>query len=93
VAYKADKCYLYGFANGLDLSTYGNCIDAGSKAVLCTNIGKDCGRWRNLEVMDGYGYVGEYNVSRLWTDAKLLEIGGGTGKSHHKNVARDLHRF
>ena len=46
-----------------------------------------------IQVMGGYGYVGEYNVSRLWTVAKLLEIGEGTGKSHHKNMARDFLRF
>lgn len=32
------------------------------------------------QVMGGYGYVGEYNVERLWRDAKLLEIGGGTNE-------------
>jgi len=29
-------------------------------------------------------------VERLWRDAKLLEIGGGTLESHHKNITRDL---
>jgi hypothetical protein len=36
-------------------------------------------------VLGGYGYVGEYKVERLWRDAKLLEIGGGTIEAHHKN--------
>ena len=40
--------------------------------------------------MGGYGYVGEYVVERLWRDAKLLEIGGGTLESHQKNITRDL---
>jgi isovaleryl-CoA dehydrogenase len=40
--------------------------------------------------MGGYGYVGEYTVERLWRDAKLLEIGGGTLEGHQKNIARDL---
>jgi isovaleryl-CoA dehydrogenase len=43
-----------------------------------------------IQVMGGYGYVGEYNVERLWRDSKLLEIGGGTIESHHKNITRDL---
>jgi len=43
--------------------------------------------------MGGYGYVGEYTVERLWRDAKLLEIGGSTNESHHKNMARDLHKL
>ena len=44
--------------------------------------------WWLLRVMGGYGYMGEYAVERLWRDAKLLEIGGGTLESHHKNMAR-----
>ena len=43
---------------------------------------------RAIQVMGGYGYMGEYAVERLWRDAKLLEIGGGTLESHHKNMAR-----
>ena len=42
--------------------------------------------------MGGYGYVGEYVVERMWRDAKLLEIGGGTLESHQKNITKDLKR-
>ena len=45
-----------------------------------------------LQVMGGYGYVAEYHVERLWRDAKLLEIGGGTLESHQKNITRDLRK-
>ena len=45
---------------------------------------------RAMQTLGGYGYVGEYNVERLWRDAKLLEIGGGTNESHQKNMTRDL---
>jgi isovaleryl-CoA dehydrogenase len=48
---------------------------------------------RAIQVLGGYGYVGEYVVERMWRDAKLLEIGGGTNESHHKNMARDLKRM
>ena len=47
---------------------------------------------RAIQVLGGYGYVGEYQVERLWRDAKLLEIGGGTVEAHQKNMARDLAR-
>ncbi len=43
-----------------------------------------------MQVLGGYGYMGEYVVSRLWRDAKLIEIGGGTLEAHHKNLAKDL---
>lgn len=39
-----------------------------------------------LQVLGGYGYCDEYQVERLWRDAKLLEIGGGTLEAHHKNM-------
>ena len=45
---------------------------------------------RAMQVLGGYGYVGEYVVERLWRDAKLLEIGGGTLEAHQKNITRDL---
>jgi isovaleryl-CoA dehydrogenase len=45
---------------------------------------------RAIQVLGGYGYVGEYVVERLWRDAKLLEIGGGTLEAHQKNITRDL---
>jgi isovaleryl-CoA dehydrogenase len=45
---------------------------------------------RAIQTLGGYGYVGEYQVERLWRDAKLLEIGGGTNEAHHKNMARDI---
>lgn len=48
---------------------------------------------RAVQVLGGNGYVGEYQVERLWRDAKLLEIGGGTNEAHHKNMARDLKKF
>ncbi|KAJ1446016.1 hypothetical protein M885DRAFT_578294 [Pelagophyceae sp. CCMP2097] len=31
-----------------------------------------------------------YQVEQLWQDSKLLEVGGGTLESHHKNMMRDL---
>ncbi len=31
-------------------------------------------------------------VERLWRDAKLLEIGGGTLEAHEKNITKDLAR-
>jgi len=45
-----------------------------------------------IQVLGGYGYCTEYKVERLWRDAKLLEIGGGTLESHQKNITRDLVR-
>ncbi len=48
---------------------------------------------RAIQTLGGYGYVGEYQVERLWRDAKLLEIGGGTNEAHHKNMVRDIKKL
>ncbi|MBC8070232.1 MAG: acyl-CoA dehydrogenase family protein [Deltaproteobacteria bacterium] len=45
-----------------------------------------------MQVMGGAGYCREYPVERLWRDAKLIEIGGGTLEAHQKNIAKDLSR-
>mmetsp|Transcript_6500 Transcript_6500/g.9390 ORF Transcript_6500/g.9390 Transcript_6500/m.9390 type:complete len:273 (-) Transcript_6500:7-825(-) len=87
--YMAGRCYVYGVANGLDLMSHGNGLDADGVKLYCAQMSKNVAD-RAIQVMGGYGYVGEYRVERLWRDAKLLEIGGGTNESHHKNMARDL---
>ena len=43
-----------------------------------------------MQVMGGIGYSCGMPVERLWRDAKLLEIGGGTIEAHHKNITKDL---
>ena len=43
-----------------------------------------------MQVYGGAGYCTEYPIERLFRDAKLLEIGGGTLESHQKNLTKDL---
>ena len=57
--------------------------------LFCGAMGKNVAD-RAVQVLGGYGYVGDYAVERLWRDSKLLEIGGGTNEAHHKNMVRDL---
>jgi isovaleryl-CoA dehydrogenase len=90
--YMAGRAYVYGVANGLDLKTYGNGLDADGTKLYCANMAKNVAD-RAIQVMGGNGYVGEYKVERFWRDAKLLEIGGGTNESHHKNMSRDLRKM
>jgi len=73
------------------LDSYGDGLDADGVKLYCGVMAKNVAD-RAVQVMGGYGYVGEYNVERLWRDSKLLEIGGGTNESHHKNMVRDLSR-
>lgn len=90
--YMAGRAYVYAVANGLDLNSYGNGLDADGVKLYCAPMAKTVAD-RAIQVMGGYGYVGEYTVERMWRDSKLLEIGGGTNESHHKNMSRDLHKM
>lgn len=87
--YMASRAYVYDTARKLDLTKEGNRVDSDGVKLVATTMGKNVAD-RAIQVLGGYGYVGEYVVERLWRDAKLLEIGGGTLEAHHKNIARDL---
>ena len=87
--YRAMRAYIYDTANNLDIGTAGQRLDSDGVKLFASTAAKEIAD-SAIQVMGGYGYVGEYNVERLWRDAKLLEIGGGTLESHHKNITRDL---
>lgn len=88
----AGKAYVYNIARHLDLDSYGNGLDADGVKLFCAPMGKRVAD-RAVQVLGGYGYVGEYQVERLWRDSKLLEIGGGTNEAHHKNMTRDIRKL
>ena len=87
----AGRAYTYEFASRMDLAEPGNRLDSDGVKLFCSTMGKNVAD-RAIQVLGGYGYVGEYRVERLWRDAKLLEIGGGTLEAHQKNMTRDLSR-
>lgn len=89
--FKAARCYTYHVAGQLHLDSFGNRLDADGTKLFAARVGKEIAD-RAIQVLGGYGYVGEYVVERLWRDAKLLEIGGGTMEAHQKNMTRDLVR-
>lgn len=89
--FKAARAYVYHVAGRMNLDSYGNRVDADASKLFAARVGKDVAD-RAIQVLGGYGYVGEFVVERLWRDAKLLEIGGGTLEAHQKNITRDLVR-
>lgn len=86
---QAARAYTYDTAARLALNEAGNRVDSDGVKLFASTAGKDIAD-AAIQVLGGYGYVGEYVVERLWRDAKLLEIGGGTIEAHQKNIARDL---
>jgi isovaleryl-CoA dehydrogenase len=89
--YRAARTYVYDTARKLDLGATGQRVDADGAKLFASQAAKRAAD-AAIQVLGGYGYMGEYVVERLWRDAKLLEIGGGTLEAHHKNLAKDLSR-
>lgn len=87
--FQASRAYVYNTARLLDLNREGNRLDSDGVKLVASTMGKNVAD-RAIQVLGGYGYVSEYTVERLWRDAKLLEIGGGTLEAHQKNITRDL---
>lgn len=85
----AGRAYVYNVARQLRLDSYGNGLDADGVKLYAAPMAKRIAD-RAIQVLGGNGYTGLYQVERLWRDAKLLEIGGGTNEAHHKNMVRDL---
>lgn len=90
--YMAGRAYTYQVAYNMDLAKPGQRLDTDGVKLFCATMGKNVAD-RAIQVLGGYGYTGEYKVERLWRDAKLLEIGGGTIEAHQKNMTRDLARL
>uniref|UniRef100_A0A7S3GG02 Isobutyryl-CoA dehydrogenase, mitochondrial n=1 Tax=Palpitomonas bilix TaxID=652834 RepID=A0A7S3GG02_9EUKA len=87
--YQAGRAYVYNTASNLNLGVAGNRIDSDGVKLFCGDMGKRVAD-RAMQCLGGYGYVGDYVVERLWRDAKLLEIGGGTNEAHQKNMTGDI---
>ncbi|MEN8185452.1 MAG: acyl-CoA dehydrogenase family protein, partial [Myxococcota bacterium] len=87
--YRAARSYVYDTARRIDLARTGQRLDADGVKLFVSQVAKRAAD-AAIQVLGGYGYMGEYVVARLWRDAKLIEIGGGTLEAHHKNLAKDL---
>jgi isovaleryl-CoA dehydrogenase len=90
--FMAGRAYTYYTAASMKLDEPGHRLDSDGVKLFTSTMGKDIAD-RAIQVLGGYGYVAEYAVERLWRDAKLLEIGGGTLEAHQKNMCRELQRM
>ena len=87
--FRAARTYVYDTARRMRLDSEGDRLDSDGVKLFAAPAAKNIAD-RAIQVLGGYGYVGEYVVERLWRDSKLLEIGGGTNEAHQKNITRDL---
>ena len=89
--YRAARAFVYDVARRIDLRATGQRIDADATKLFASQVAKRAAD-SAIQVLGGAGYMGENVVSRLWRDAKLIEIGGGTLEAHHKNLVKELSR-
>ncbi len=87
---EAAKALVYHVAQGIAPDVR-NRIGTDAAKLFSAPVGKTVADYA-MQVMGGAGYCSEYPVERLYRDAKLLEIGGGTLESHQKNIMKDLSR-
>jgi isovaleryl-CoA dehydrogenase len=89
--YSAARALTYDTARRIDFSATGQRVQADAAKLFATQAAKRAAD-AAIQVLGGVGYMGENVVERLWRDAKLLEIGGGTLEAHHKNMTKDITR-
>jgi len=87
---EAAKCLVYNVAGDIGPNVR-NRLGSDAAKLFAAPVGKEVADFA-MQVMGGAGYCREFPVERLWRDAKLLEIGGGTLEAHQKNLAKDLGR-
>ncbi|MCB9593061.1 MAG: acyl-CoA dehydrogenase family protein [Sandaracinaceae bacterium] len=85
---EAARCLTYNVARDVRADSRAR-IGSDAAKLFAAPVGKTVADWA-MQVMGGAGYCREYPVERLWRDAKLLEIGGGTLEAHQKNLTKDL---
>ena len=89
--WRAARSYVYDVARRMHLDQAGNRVDSDGVKLVAGTTAKEIAD-RAIQVLGAYGYVAEGVVERLWRDAKMVEIGGGTVEAHQKNITRDLSR-
>lgn len=87
---EAARCLVYKEARDVAPGKR-NRIGSDAAKLFAAPVGKTVADYA-VQVLGGAGYCTEYQVERLFRDAKLLEIGGGTLESHQKNITKDLTR-
>ncbi|HXW53218.1 MAG TPA: acyl-CoA dehydrogenase family protein, partial [Myxococcota bacterium] len=87
--YQACRSYVYNVAYRNTKNDVNDRLDCDGAKLVASTAAKEIAD-SAIQVLGGYGYMADYVVERMWRDAKLLEIGGGTVEAHQKNIAFDL---
>ena len=90
-ALQSSRAYLYSSAEMFDAGVKSN-IDSAAIFLHCSRnavkIAEEC-----IQIHGGNGYINEYPCGRLWRDAKLYDIGGGTNEIRQWLIGRELFKM
>ena len=61
-------------------------------AAAILYVGRACthATYEAMQIFGGAGYTTEFEVERLWRDARVVEIGAGTTEIRQLIIAREL---
>lgn len=85
---EAARCLVYQVARSVNPASR-NRLGSDAAKLFAAPMAKEVAD-AAIQVLGGAGYCREWPVERLWRDAKLIEIGGGTLEAHQKNISKDL---
>lgn len=81
----------YQIATAFDAGAKSN-LDSGSVFLQASRaavtLADEC-----IQLHGGNGYINEYPCGRLWRDAKLYDIGGGTKEIRQWLIGRELNKL
>lgn len=89
--YRAARALVYQVASQISPQRR-NSMGAASAKYIATTTAEEVAR-SGIQVLGGYGYTREYELERLYRDAVLLSIGGGTNEAMKKNIASDFKKI
>jgi isovaleryl-CoA dehydrogenase len=84
----ASRAYVYAVAQACDRGKQTRQDCAG--AVLYAAEKATWMAGETVQALGGNGYINDYPAGRLWRDAKLYEIGGGTSEIRRMLIGREL---
>jgi isovaleryl-CoA dehydrogenase len=84
----AARAYVYAVAQACDRGETTRKDAAG--AILFASEQATWMAGEALRALGGNGYINDYPTGRLWRDAKLYEIGGGTSEVRRMLIGREL---
>ena len=85
---QSSRALLYSVAKSFDEGTRSN-RDASAIFLHSSRVAVQCAD-ECIQLFGGNGYINEYPCGRLWRDAKINEIYGGTKEIRQWLIGREL---